>query len=185
MRTNWKIKDFVVVAIVAVIFGLFFFAVDALYVFLSPILGSLLLNLIFGIYCLSATVPIILVRKLGAGVLGSTLAGVVNMLAGSPYGINIIVAGFLQGLGAEIGFLKAKMNIWVSLLISAFSITVLVSIRDYFVFGLNQLPIGTLILILIIRLVSAFVLGGGIAYLINIGLKKTGVLKDEPSSSKS
>lgn len=178
MKTNWKIKDFVIVAIIGVIFGLFFFAVDALYLLLYPVLGDVMINVLFGVYCLSALVPITLIKKFGAGFLGSVVTAVVNILAGSPYGINILVAGALQGIGVEIGFFKKSENKWMPYVISGIAMTIIVTIRDYFVFGLNMLPVGILVAVIAVRLISAIVIGGIIAYAIDLGLQKTGVLKE-------
>ncbi|AMP20655.1 hypothetical protein AZF37_05200 [endosymbiont 'TC1' of Trimyema compressum] len=135
----------------------------------------------FGLYCLSALVPMCVVRKPGSAVLGSVITAVVNILVGSPYGINIVVAGLLQGAGAEVGFGIRKYNNFGigSFTLRALFITLFVTIRDYFIFGYNLLPIGTLLVVIIIRILSALIIGGGLAMLIAKGLRKAGVVKTE------
>ena len=181
MKKSWSTRDFVVVALIGVVFGVFFLALDSLYVFLSPILGPIVTNITFGLYCLSALVPMCVVRKPGSAVLGSVITAVVNILVGSPYGINIVVAGLLQGAGAEVGFGIRKYNNFgiLSFTLSALFITLFVTIRDYFVFGLNQLPISILLIVIVIRILSAVIIVGGLATLIAKGLRKAGVVKTE------
>lgn len=125
----------------------------------------------------TAILPMVIVKKPGAGLLGGFIGAVANILAGSPYGINIVVAGVLQGLGCEVGFYlgKYKINV-VSLILSGIFITIFVTTRDYFIFGLNALPTTILMLVLIVRLISASFIGGYIAQFIEKGLEKTGVL---------
>lgn len=181
MKKGWSTRDFVVVALIGVVFGVLFLAMDSLYVFLYPLVGPVAVNITFGLYCLSALVPLCVVRKPLSGLLGSVITAVVNILVGSPYGINIIVAGALQGLGAEVGALTGRYNKFglLTFTISALFMTLFVTIRDYFVFGLNELPINILLIIIVVRILSAIIIGGGLATLIAKGLRKTGVIKTE------
>lgn len=173
-----KNKEIVIVAMIGAVLGAFFMLLDTLYTPLSTLLGPIFINLTFGIYALSAILPMVIIKKPGAALIGSLVASVINILAGSPYGIHIIVAGLLQGLGCEVGFFvsKYKLNL-TSLLISGVFITVFVTIRDYFIFGYNMLPPVTLIAVIAIRVISATFIGGYISKLIEAGLQKTGVLQ--------
>lgn len=171
-------KEIVIIAMVGAVLGVLFMFLDTIYGTISTILGPVLTNLTFGIYALTALLPMVIVRKPGAGLLGSLIGAVANLLAGSPYGINIIVAGLLQGIGCEVGFYlgRYKLNV-ITLILSGIFITLFVTTRDYFMFGLNALPTLILALTIIVRLISTSFIGGYISRAIERGLQKTGVLQ--------
>ena len=175
-----KNKEIVIVAMIGVVLGVLFMFLDTMYSTISMLLGPVLTNLTFGIYALTAILPMVIVKKPGAGLLGSLIGAVANILAGSPYGINIVVAGLLQGLGCELGFYlgKYKLNV-VTLILSGIFITLFVTIRDYYIFGLSALPTLIFIFTIIVRLISASFIGGYIAKAIEKGLEKTGVLQSK------
>ncbi|TJX15375.1 hypothetical protein E9840_02975 [Tissierella creatinini] len=174
-----KNKEIVIIAMIAAVLGVLFMFLDTMYSTISMLLGPVLTNLTFGIYALTALLPMVIVKKPGAALLGGFIGAIANILAGSPYGINIVVAGLLQGLGCEIGFYlgKYKVNL-VTLILSGIFITICVTTRDYFIFGLNALPPTVLIFVIIVRLLSATFIGGYISKAIEKGLQKTGVLQN-------
>ncbi len=45
-----------------------------------------------------------LVRKPGFAIFGALVTAGVNLLLGSPYGLQLVLAGFLEGLAVEIGY---------------------------------------------------------------------------------
>ncbi|WP_346620934.1 ECF transporter S component [Blastococcus montanus] len=107
---RWRTVDIVVAAVLGVAFGVVFWAWNLVgeatstpLDFFPPIKG--LRN---GVYLMPGVVAGLLVRKPGAAVFASTLAAAVSLLLGSPYGMIIIVYGFVQGLGAELGFLLTR-----------------------------------------------------------------------------
>lgn len=178
-KLKMRNKEIVIIAMIAAVLGVLFMFMDTMYATFSMILGPILVNLTFGIYALTAILPMVIVKKPGAAVLGGLIGAVANILAGSPYGINIVVAGLLQGLGCELGFYLGKYKVNLPTLISSgLFITLLVTTRDYFIFGLNALPIKILILIIAVRILSASFIGGYMAKIIEKGLKKTGVLQN-------
>ncbi|MGL5379185.1 ECF transporter S component, partial [Clostridium sp.] len=95
----------------------------------------------------------------------------------SPYGIHIIVASVLQGIGVEIvmGISKYKNYSIINMALAGIVATIFVTARDYFVFGL-ELYANLMIIMIMVRLVSAAVLGGVLSVVIGNALKATGVL---------
>mgnify|MGYP000187573997 CR=1 FL=1 len=71
---------------------------------MSAVLGTVFMEITFGVYMLSAALPMYIVRKPGFAVFGALVAAGVNLLMGSPYGLQLVLAGFLEGLGVEIGY---------------------------------------------------------------------------------
>lgn len=175
---EYKMKDWIIIAMISVVIGIVFTGMDAAYAPLKGLLGPVFISLTFGVYALSALMPIFIVRKPGAALIGGLITALINILMGSPYGINIVVAGLLQGLGAEIGFgiFKYRRYDFMAFITSGLFIMALVSARDYIVFSLSQLDFGTLILTLIIRFVSASVIGFVICKVVGQGLSKTGLV---------
>lgn len=179
-KMKMKNKEIVIIAMIAAVLGVLFMFLDTMYSTISLLLGPVLTNLTFGIYALTAILPIVIVKKPGAALLGGLIGAIANILAGSPYGINIVVAGLLQGIGCEVGFYLGRYRInVVTFILSGIFITIFVTIRDYFIFGLNALPTLVLILTIIVRLISASLIGGYISQLIENGLQKTGVLQNK------
>ncbi len=172
------VKQLIVVAMMSAVFGVLFMFLDGLYQPISALLGPIFSALTFGIYAMSAFLPSYVVRKAGAGLIGSVFASIVNILAGSPYGIHIIVAGALQGLGVEVGYgiFKYKKYGIINFLISAIFVTVFVTLRDYFVFGMNQMPIPMLMATIVIRIVSAAIIPFILCKFIAIGLEKANLM---------
>lgn len=172
-----NLKEIVVLAMISVVMGVAFQGLDIIYMPLVTVLGPIGGAIIYGIYLISALLSMYIVRKPGAGLIGSLLTGVVNLLLGSPYGIHIIVASLLQGLGVEIAGIMSKYEKFdlVNMSIGAILAMIFVTVRDYFVFGFGEL--GPMMpTIMLVRTISAIILGALLSILIGKGIAKTGVL---------
>ncbi|MDO5689140.1 MAG: ECF transporter S component [Tissierellia bacterium] len=177
MKKTLKLKEIVVLAMISVVIGVVFLGIDAIYRPLQAIAGPIGGDIIYGLYLISALLSTYIVRKPGAALAGSLFTGIVNLLLGSPYGINIIVASTLQGLGVELGIALGgykRYNLFQMSLASIFAMTV-VSIRDYFVFGF-ALYEGLIPIMLVVRVLSSIVTGAGVSMLLGNALAKTGAL---------
>ena len=176
---DYKTRDWIMIAVVSAVIGVFFTFMDSMYSVLSNLLGPTFMALTFGVYAMSALLPLYLVRKPGAALIGSLFAAVINILTGSPYGIHIVVAGLLQGLGAEVGFGITKYEKYgiLNFGIASLFITLFVSLRDYFVFSLGQLTLPLLIATLALRIASIVVISYLLCLVIGAALNKTGLVK--------
>jgi ABC-type thiamin/hydroxymethylpyrimidine transport system permease subunit len=105
MNMKWKTKEIVIVAMLAVVIGVIYTLMDAAYMPLSAILGPVFMELTFGVYLLSAALPMYIARKPGFALFGALVTAGANLLLGSPYGIQLVLAGVLQAGGTEIGYL--------------------------------------------------------------------------------
>ena len=177
MKDRINLKEIVVLAMISVLMGVVFTGLDSIYEPLKAIAGPFGSALIYGVYLISALLSMYIVRKPGAGLIGSLFTGVVNLLMGSPYGIHIIVASTLQGIGVEIPIYLGrykKFNM-VQMSIGAVLAMILVTIRDYFVFGFGLY--GSLMpAIFLVRTLSSIVFGAGLTIVIGKALASTGVL---------
>ena len=104
MEKKFTTKEVVVVAMVAAVIGVIYTLLDWAYMPLSAVLGTVFMELTFGVYMLSAAMPMYLVRKPGFAIFGALVTAGVNLLLGSPYGLQLVLAGFLEGLAVEIAY---------------------------------------------------------------------------------
>lgn len=106
-RSSWRVVDIVTAAVLGTVFGLVFFlwnqvgyaafsALDAL----TPGVGGV----VSGVWLMAGPVGALIIRKPGAAIFVETLAAVVSMGLGSQWGPEALVAGLIQGAGAEIAF---------------------------------------------------------------------------------
>lgn len=173
-------KELVITAMVAAVIGVIYTLLDYAYMPLSALLGTVFMELTFGIYLLSASLPMFLVRKPGIAVFGGLVTAGVNLLLGSPYGLQLVLAGVLQAVGLEIGYavIDKYQGSLKNMLIGAVLAVILIFCRDTY-FWSSPWCYGTAIAagVVVVRLLSATVIGTILVKVITAALKKTGVLK--------
>lgn len=179
MQKKFTTKEVVIVAMVAAVIGVIYTLLDYAYMPLSAVLGTVFMELTFGIYLLSASLPMYIVRKPGFAVFGGLVTAGVNLLLGSPYGLQLVLAGFLQALGMELAYAVGKYKgSMKEMVIGSILSAILVLCRDGFMWG-TPWAYGTSIAIgvVVVRLLSATVIGIILVKVITAALVKTGVLK--------
>ncbi|ACV21807.1 ECF transporter S component [Slackia heliotrinireducens] len=175
---DWKTKEIVTVAMVGAVIGVLFTLMDFAYMPLSAVLGVVFMEITFGFYMLSPLVPMYIVRKPGAAVFGALVAALVNILLGSPYGIQLILANLLEGIAVEIGFFvvtKYKGTL-ANFAVSGILGALFVFARDFIVFYAMAFQ-SFMVPLLIVRILSAIFIGYLLTKLIVMALNKTGVTK--------
>ena len=106
-RLQWRVVDMVTAAILGVACGVIFLVwnqvggaaysvIDAA----TPGFGGL----VAGIWLLGGVLGGLVIRKPGAAIFVETLAAVVSMALGSQWGAEALIAGLIQGAGAELAF---------------------------------------------------------------------------------
>ena len=102
--SRWRTVDIVVVAILAVAFGVVFWFWDVyVWAWLEP-LGKPWEYLVSGMWLMPAVVAPLIVRKPGAALLAEMIAAIVSVILGSQWGLDTLLSGFVQGAGAELVF---------------------------------------------------------------------------------
>ena len=179
MQKKFTTKEVVIVAMVAAVIGVVYTLLDYAYMPLSAALGTVFMELTFGIYLLSASLPMYIVRKPGFAIFGGLVTAGVNLLLGSPYGLQLVLAGLLQALGMEVAYALGKYEVSLKdMVLGAILSAVFVLCRDGLVWG-SPWAYGTTIAIgvIAVRLFSAVVIGIILVKVITAALVKTGVLK--------
>jgi energy-coupling factor transport system substrate-specific component len=104
---RWRAIDLISAAMVAVAFGVVFWAFDT---FVYP--GVTLVSTAFppagelalGVWLVPAVLGALIIRRPGAAVLTELVAANVELLLGNQWGVGVLLSGFLQGVGVEIVF---------------------------------------------------------------------------------
>ena len=103
---RWRTADIVVAAVIAVAFGVVFWAWNELWKVFDSSFTAFppLKGLVNGVWFLPAVLGPLIIRKPGAGVFTETVASIISVLLGSPWGTITIVYGLMQGVGGEAAF---------------------------------------------------------------------------------
>ena len=124
---SWRGVDLMTAALLAVAFGVVFWAYDTfVYPGISllasgfPPVGELAL----GVWLVPAVVGALVIRRPGAALFTEMVAANVELFLGNQWGAAVLLSGFLQGVGVEIVFaifLWRRFGIPVAMLGGAFS----------------------------------------------------------------
>ena len=111
---TWRTVDVVVAAVLAVAFGVVFWAWGLLYAategafaFFPPLKG-----LYAGVWLLPGVLGALVIRKPGAALFTELVAAVVSALLGNQWGLTVVFYGLAQGIGPELVFLATRYRRW-------------------------------------------------------------------------
>jgi energy-coupling factor transport system permease protein len=117
---TWRTRDIVVTAVIAVAFGVFFWAFGPVWSALTW-LGPLQ-NILYGAWLLPAIVAPLVVRKAGAALFAEVVAAGLSALLGSQWSIDTLLSGVVQGGAAELVFLAFMYRNWSLPVVAAASL---------------------------------------------------------------
>lgn len=179
-RGPWPLRDALVVAVLAAVFGFLYWALvqawGGLQVLMGP-LGDLAQNVLMGGWITVAPLAVFIVRRPGAGVLAEIAAAFVEFaFLGSPVGPMLLLAGAVQGAGAELAFAVTRYRRfgWPTFLLSGVT-----GVTASFLWAGTVQHWWTQDLLLLragLQLASGVVLTGVLAKLLAEALLRTGVL---------
>jgi energy-coupling factor transport system substrate-specific component len=103
---RWRTIDIVIASIIAVAFGVIFWAWNLLW---SATQGAFTFfppaqTVLYGVWLMPAVLSGLIIRKPGASLYTETLAALISALLGNQWGATVIPQGLVQGLGAELAF---------------------------------------------------------------------------------
>jgi len=113
-RNDWRVVDIVVAAVIAVAFGVVFLAWNVIYAATEPLFVALppAQAIMYGIWLLPGVLVGLIVRRPGAALFGGFVSAAVSVLLGSPFGIDALISGAIQGAGAELAFAIGLYRSW-------------------------------------------------------------------------
>lgn len=100
----WTTRDIVVTAALAVATGISFIVFDWVYLVGKSVLGDVTQSVMEGLWLLGALLVPYIVRRPGSALFGELVASLVEA-SFNPFGITVLIAGLLEGIGAELVFL--------------------------------------------------------------------------------
>lgn len=190
MKTEkWKLKDVLLIAVSAVLFGVIYlgctYAGGVLYGILTPAgMGSLGYEPFYGIYFMAGAFGVYVMRKPGSGLIAELLAAVLECLYGNYFGPIIILSGLVQGLGFEliIALKRYRRFDRLTMIEGAVLCSILTMGYNLIISGYNQIAVPVLLIMLAVRIVSAVIFDGLVTPALVSGLVKAGVLKGYAAS---
>ena len=186
MKTySWKLRDIIMVALLAVAFGVIY--LGALYfayflgALLTPMgLSPLSFEIVFGVWFMASTLAAYIMQKPGVALVTEVLAAVIETLMGNFFsGPLVIVSGFIQGAGAEAVFAARRYKKWdmPTMCLAALGCAIASFPWSWYRLGYGKLSVGLIAALFVTRLVSSVLFSGVLCKLIGDALLKTGLLK--------
>ena len=178
MNKRWRTIDIVIASIIAVAFGVIFWAWNLLWngpADAIPLPGR---AVIYGMWLVPAVLGALIVRKPGAAFYTLSLASLVSVAIGTSWGWTIAVQGPLEALGAELGFAIFAYRVYrlpVALLAAALA-GVVASVYDAFVWYPDTSWATMRIPYILITAASSLVIAGLGSVALTRALAQTGVL---------
>ena len=178
VNNRWRTIDIVIASVVAVAFGVIFWAWGLLWngpADAIPLPGRAVL---YGMWLVPAVLGALIVRKPGAAFYTLTLASLVSVALGTSWGWSIVVQGPLEALGAELAFALFAYKVYrlpVALLAAVLA-GVVASVYDAFVWYTDTSWATMRIPYILITAASALVIAGFGSVVLTRALAQTGVL---------
>jgi len=163
---SWRTVDIVVAAAIAIAFGVVFWAWNQVWAAATPAFVAIppAQNILYGVWLVPAVLGGLIIRKPGAALFTELVAASVSAILGSQWGLDTLLSGALQGLGAEI-VVGTAIAAWIH------------DTPLYYA----DIGLGPQLVILVFMVVSAIVIAGIGSWLLMRSLVQTGVLAQFPA----
>ena len=176
-RVIWRTQDFVLLAIIAVVFGAIYWAWLAPYIWVEGLAAQPGAELFFAVWFTSGLLGGYILRRPGAAFLAETLTAAAEVLIGAPAGPILLITGMMEALGAELVFAATGYRSWGwrTMLIAGVAAAVVALPWNWFRLGYFALDPTLLIALLGVRVVAGG-LAGTAAKLLGDAIAATGSL---------
>jgi len=171
-----KLVDILTTVVIAIVFGIVYKLWGPFYYLVKP-LGMHIDQLVYGMWFIAATVAFLIIRKPGVALLAEVAAASGEFIAGSEWGLETLLYGFVQGLFAELIFAAFRYRRFDVLVVAlaAASSTASSLIMDFYKGYIEELAVWNLTLLISARFVGAIIISGFFAYYLVKALEATGV----------
>lgn len=111
---GWRTVDVVVASVVAVAFGVVFWAWNQLWAAAGPAFTAFppLQGFMYGVWLLPGVLGALIIRKPGAALFTELVAAIVSALLGNQWGLIVVWYGLLEGAAPELVFLLRRYRGW-------------------------------------------------------------------------
>ena len=139
-----------------------------------------------GVWYLSGTLAVLLIRKPGSAVYVNVVAALIQVLLGSPFSFTgTVISALMQGVFAEIPFLIFRLRKFNLTLSIVSGVLVALEYGVFLTFTKYQAKAPSYITVhMITELISGFLLSGVLVWFVYLALRATGAL-DNFSSGRS
>ncbi|MER7336066.1 MULTISPECIES: ECF transporter S component [unclassified Micromonospora] len=183
--TRWRTLDVVIAAVIAVAFGVIFWAWGLLWRAVDPAFAFFPAGqaIMYGVWLVPAVLGGLVIRKPGAALFCEAVAATVSALLGSEWGGITIVQGLIQGLGAEVAFAAFRYRSFrLPTALLAGALTGLgAALFDFFVWNVDYALGSYRIPYALLTVVSAAAVAGAGGWALTRALAGTGVLDRFPA----
>ena len=174
--SKWNVKSIILLALIGIILGVIYtygfnWAFNLVKMLLLPTGYAPVTDAVFsGLWLLAGPLAMYFVPTAGSGVVGETLAAIVEMVIGGQWGATTVLSGLIQGATNEIGFFPKKERYqkfsWQSVLTGAFFAGLGSFIPTYFLYGWSKFSVKLQIIMFMTMLLSALLFDGVLIKLI-------------------
>lgn len=178
-RLRWRVVDIVVASVLGVAVGVVFWVWSTAWSTLSlPFLAfPPAAGLLTGVWVLAGPLGAMIIRRPGAALYCEILAAAVSAVLGTQWGMQVLISGALQGLGAELVVLLLLYRRFgpVVTLLSGLGAGLFLGLGENLMYNTEWQPAWQLVYLAAAG-VSGLVLAGGGTLLAVRALRRTGVL---------
>lgn len=177
-KKGLTLTDVLIAVVIAFVFAVIYSVWGVLYTALQP-LGLHLNELVYGMWFIAAVVAYLIIRKPGVALLAEFGAGAGETIVLLQFDTMLIMYALLQGMACELVFAatRYRSTAMVTAIIAGIAAALITLPPDWFYGYLGYIEGWNLALMIIFRVLSGALIGGGLAHLIYQSLKETGVLK--------
>jgi energy-coupling factor transport system permease protein len=177
-QDSWTLREILIVAALGAAFGILYLAWVQVWLIGQAILGPITMDVMMGFWFIVSIIAAAIIRKPGAALLSEVLAAMVEVMLGSPAGLLLIVAGIVQGAGAEAVFAATRWRDYrlPVLMAAGVGAAVFSFVYTWIRFDYGALAPGLILAMFILRCLSGALLGGWAGHLVTQALYRTGVL---------
>ena len=178
-RTRWRTVDIVVAAVLAVAFGVLFWAWGLLWSAIDPVFAGFrpAAAVMVGVWLMAGVVGALVIRKPGAALFVETVAATVSALLGAQWGLITILYGVVQGLAVELVFAAFIYRRWrlAVAVMAGLASGAASAVLDFF-YSYPAWSVAWKGTWLVIAAVSGAVIAGALGWAMVRSLARTGVL---------
>jgi energy-coupling factor transport system substrate-specific component len=179
---RWRLVDIVVAAALSAALGIALVAWNAAYVLATPLFAAVpaAVAILYGVYLLPGVLVGLIVRRPGAALFaGVVSAAVSTLVGGSPWGVDTLLSGAIQGGGAELAFAIGLYRAWglPTAVLGAVLAAIGAAVHDLVIYYPDVGTEFKAVFIAAIVVSGALIAGLG-GWLLTRSLAATGVLRD-------
>ena len=179
--TRWRTRDIVIAAVIGVAFGVVFWAWGVVWNGPLAVLSAFALpvrDLGYAVWLIPAVLAPLIIRKPGAALFAEMVAAGLTVFLGTPWGPDVLLSGFVQGVAAEVVFGFTLYRLWSFpvLAVAAIASAAAAWIHDWVVYYATIDPTVQVVRLLFMAASAVVIVAGG-SIALHRSLKSAGVLE--------